>query len=54
MAVKIANLRMLQQHASAVRDVYTYNAGVNEHMLAINRALGFAPSEHMGEFQKKL
>jgi len=53
-AVKIANLRMLQQHAAAVRSVYTYNAGVNEHMLSINRALGFAPSEHMGEFQKKL
>ncbi len=53
-AVKVANLRMLQQHASAVRSVYTYNAGVNEHMLTINRALGFAPSEHMGEFQKRL
>ncbi len=53
-AVKVANLRMLQQHAPAVRSVYTYNAGVNEHMLAINRTLGFAPSEHMGEFQKHL
>jgi len=53
-AVKVANLRMLQQHASAVGSVYTYNAGVNEHMLSINRRLGFAPSEHMGEFQKRL
>lgn len=54
MAVKIANLRMLQDNASAVRSVFTYNAGVNEHMLSINRALGFAPSEHMAEFQKRL
>jgi GNAT superfamily N-acetyltransferase len=53
-AVKVANLRMLQQHASNVRAVYTYNAGVNEHMLDINRRLGFEPSEHMGEFQKHL
>lgn len=54
MAVKIANLRMLQEHASDVRAVYTYNAGVNEHMLAINRRLGFVPSERMGEFQKRV
>lgn len=54
MAVKIANLRMLQEHASAVRSVFTYNAGVNEHMLEINRRLGFEPSEHMGEFQKRM
>ena len=52
MAVKVANLRLLQQHSAAVRSLYTYNAGVNEHMLAINRGLGFAPSEHMAEFQK--
>ncbi len=54
MAVKIANLRMLQENAPVVRSVFTYNAGVNEQMLAINRRLGFAPSEHMGEFQKRL
>ncbi|MGO2745581.1 GNAT family N-acetyltransferase [Microbacterium sp.] len=51
-AVKIANLRMLQQHAASTRSVYTYNAGVNTHMLDINRALGFAPFEHLAEFQK--
>ncbi|MGM7697843.1 GNAT family N-acetyltransferase [Microbacterium sp. A84] len=53
-AVKIANLRMLQTHAPTVTSVYTYNAGVNEHMLAINTHLGFAPSERMGELQKRL
>lgn len=54
MAVKLANLRMLQEHASDVRAVYTYNAGVNEQMLAINRRLGFVPFELMGELQKRL
>jgi GNAT superfamily N-acetyltransferase len=54
MAVKLANLRLLQEHASDVRAIYTYNAGVNEHMLAINRRLGFTPSELMGELQKRL
>jgi len=54
MAVKVANLRMLQHHAASIRSVYTYNAGVNEHMLSINRALGFTPSEHLAEFQKRV
>lgn len=54
LAIKVANLRMLQAHAPAVRSVYTYNAGVNEHMLAINTRLGFAPSERLGELQKRL
>lgn len=54
LAVKIANLQLLQEHASDVRAIYTYNAGVNEHMLAINRRLGFAPSELMAELQKRL
>jgi len=54
MSVKIANLRMLQQHSPETTAVYTYNAGVNAHMLAINVALGFRPSERMGEFQKRL
>lgn len=54
LAVKIANLRMLQEHAADVRAIYTYNAGVNEHMLAINRRLGFTPSEHLAELQKRL
>lgn len=53
-AVKLANLRMLQQEAPDVTAVYTYNAGVNEHMLAINTRLGFAPSERMAELQKRI
>lgn len=54
MAVKIANLRMLQAHSPSTASVITYNAGVNEHMLSINVRLGFAPSERMGELQKHL
>lgn len=54
LAVKLANLRLLQEHAAGVKAVYTYNAGVNSHMLAINRRLGFTPSEHLGEFQKRV
>ncbi|MGM7680006.1 GNAT family N-acetyltransferase [Microbacterium sp. A94] len=53
-AVKLANLRMLQAHSPETAAVYTYNAGVNEHMLAINTRLGFAPSERLGELQKRL
>ena len=53
-AVKVANLRLLMRESPDTRQVLTYNAGVNEHMLRINRALGFAPSERMGEFQKRL
>lgn len=53
-AVKLANLRMLRDHAPETRAVYTYNAESNEHMRAINTALGFRPSERMGELQKRL
>ncbi|WP_040163305.1 GNAT family N-acetyltransferase [Microbacterium gorillae] len=52
--VKIANLRRLQRESPATSQVITYNAGVNEHMLEINRRLGFVPTERMGEFQKAL
>lgn len=54
LAVKLANLRVLQQELPLTRVVYTYNAGSNEHMLAINTRLGFAPSEHLGELQKRI
>ena len=53
-AVKAANLRMLQREAPQTRAVYTYNAESNAHMLAVNTALGFRPSERMGELQKRL
>jgi GNAT superfamily N-acetyltransferase len=53
-AVKVANLRALQQHDPPVRELFTYNAEVNAHMVAINDAVGFVPVERLGEFQKRL
>lgn len=53
-AVKIANLRLLQHTAPQARAVFTYNAESNAHMLAVNALLGFAPTERMGELQKRL
>jgi len=52
-AVKAANLLALQQHDPPVREVFTYNAEGNAHMVAINDALGFVAVERLGEFQKR-
>ncbi|MFD5224577.1 GNAT family N-acetyltransferase [Microbacterium sp. NPDC058342] len=52
--IKLENLRMLQRHAPEVPRIYTYNAESNEHMLAVNVRLGFAPIARMAELQKKL
>ncbi|MGR0219421.1 GNAT family N-acetyltransferase [Agromyces sp. ZXT2-6] len=41
MLVKLANLVRLAESAPERTDVYTWNADENEHMLAINFALGF-------------
>jgi GNAT superfamily N-acetyltransferase len=54
LAVKLANLELLAREAPDVTTVCTYNADVNEHMLAINDALGFRPAEYLGELQKKI
>ncbi|MDX6360040.1 MAG: hypothetical protein QOH37_3094 [Nocardioidaceae bacterium] len=53
-AVKVANLRQVQDHEPDLREQFTYNAEVNAHMVAINEALGFVPVERLGEFQKRL
>lgn len=53
-AVKVANLRLLQQARPEADRVVTFNAEVNEHMIAVNDALGFVPVERLGEFQKRL
>ena len=52
-AVKVANLRALVQHDPPLRELFTYNAEVNAHMVAINDALGFETVERLGEFQKR-
>lgn len=53
-AVKVANLRLLQGARSDLRSVVTYNAEVNRPMVAVNTALGYVPIERRGEFQKRL
>jgi len=53
-ALKIANLRLLQAERPDVVRVTTYNAEVNEHMIGVNEALGFRPIARLGDFQKKL
>ncbi|WP_205473981.1 GNAT family N-acetyltransferase [Nocardioides sp. SYSU D00038] len=54
LAVKVANLRLLQREAPQVRRLTTYNAEVNEHMIAVNRRLGFREVERLGELEKRL
>lgn len=54
MPAKLANLRRLQAEYPAVQRVITFNAGENEHMLAINVQLGFRPVGYDGEWQKRI
>ena len=53
MLVKIANLRRLAGYPD-VRRVTTFNAAENDHMLAINVALGFRPAGWDGEWQRSV
>ena len=52
MLVKIRNLRRLLAEYPAVERVITFNAAENDHMLAINVALGFRPAGYDGEWQR--
>lgn len=54
MAVKVANLALLQRESPFTRRVLTWNAEVNGHMIGVNERLGFVPVERSGEFQKRL
>ena len=54
LAVKVANLRLLQREAPDADHVLTWNAEVNGHMIGVNERLGFAATERLGEFQKHL
>jgi GNAT superfamily N-acetyltransferase len=53
-AVKVANLRLLQAEAPDVARLTTYNAEVNRHMIEVNEAMGFRPVARLGDFQKRL
>lgn len=54
MLVKIRNLRAAAGKWPGATSVMTWNASENQHMLAINIALGFKPSGFEGEWQKRL
>ena len=54
LAVKIANLQLLQRERPDLRQVLTFNAEINAHMIGVNERLGFTPVSRLGEFQKKL
>ncbi|GAA4710397.1 GNAT family N-acetyltransferase [Nocardioides conyzicola] len=53
LAVKVANLRQLQERRPDIRELITYNAEVNAHMIGVNERLGFIPVARLGEFQKR-
>jgi GNAT superfamily N-acetyltransferase/RimJ/RimL family protein N-acetyltransferase len=54
LAVKVANLRLLQRERPDLAQLTTFNAEVNAHMIGVNERLGFVPVERLGEFQKQL
>lgn len=54
MLVKLLNLHRLRSGYPDVERVLTFNAAENEHMLAINVALGFRPAGWDGEWQRIL
>ena len=53
-AVKVANLRLLQRERPDITRLTTYNAEVNSHMIGVNEAIGFRPVARLGDFQKKV
>jgi GNAT superfamily N-acetyltransferase len=52
LAVKIANLGLLQAERPDITRLVTWNAEENAHMVAVNEQLGFRPVARLGEFQK--
>ena len=54
LALKVANLRLLQESLPGVRRLTTWNAEVNSHMVGVNERLGFVSVARLGEFQKRL
>lgn len=51
---KAANLQLVQRERPQARRVHTWNAGENEHMLAINVRMGFARTSVCAAWQLKL
>jgi GNAT superfamily N-acetyltransferase len=51
MLIKLANLDALRANWPRVQSINTWNAGVNDHMVAINEAMGFQVIEQWREWQ---
>ena len=54
MLVKLANLEFLRTSRPAVQMLNTWNAAINDHMVAINEAVGFRAVERWREWQLEL
>ncbi|SDD43812.1 GNAT family N-acetyltransferase [Glycomyces harbinensis] len=54
MVLKIANQRLLRRYRPQIRYVHTWNAEVNDHMIAINEAMGYRALCRDFDVQKKL
>ncbi|WP_198667602.1 GNAT family N-acetyltransferase [Glycomyces dulcitolivorans] len=54
MLVKLANLRQLRERYPRVQEIWTENADVNDHMIAINTALGYEAVDALSVYQRKL
>ncbi|MBA3781824.1 MAG: GNAT family N-acetyltransferase [Nocardioides sp.] len=54
LAVKVANLLLLQRERPDITRLTTFNAEVNAHMIGVNERLGFEPVARLAEFQKRL
>lgn len=50
--VKVENLRYAMAHEPALRAIDTWNAGVNDHMISINEAMGFRPVDAWHNWQQ--
>lgn len=54
LATKANNLLWVQRERDDLRELVTYNAEGNRHMVAVNILMGFRPVERLGEYQKHL
>jgi GNAT superfamily N-acetyltransferase len=54
LAMKVANVFAVMQAYPAVRTISTWNAAENEHMIAVNDAMGFQVVAHSTSWLKKL
>jgi GNAT superfamily N-acetyltransferase len=52
--LKIENHRLLRSYRPRMRYVHTWNAEVNDHMIAINEAVGYRAVDRWIAYQKKL